>query len=108
MQAERLKFLLEFLEQEPNEPFNIYAVAMEYLNSDKKTALFYLEKLSAEHENYLPTYYHLAAIYTEFGENEKAVEIYKKGIKIAEKQGKINALRELRGALQQLLDEMEE
>ena len=48
MQEERLKILLEYLADEPNEPFNIYAVAMEYLNKDNEEALFYLEKLLKE------------------------------------------------------------
>ena len=45
MQEERLKILFQYLEEEPNEPFNIYAIAMEYLNKDILKAKFYLERL---------------------------------------------------------------
>jgi tetratricopeptide (TPR) repeat protein len=108
MQAERLKILLEHLEQEPNEPFNLYAVAMEYMNNDRKKALEYLENLLENHSDYLPTYYHAGALLVENHNYKKALLVYQKGIDLANKLNKTNALRELRGAYQMLQDEMED
>ncbi len=108
MQAERLKILLELLEQEPDEPFNLYAVAMEYMNADRKKALGYLENLLESHPDYLPTYYHAGALLVEIHNYEKAALVYQKGIDLANKLNKSNALRELRGAYQMLQDEMED
>ena len=65
MQEERLKILFQYLEEEPNEPFNVYAIAMEYMSKDIQKAKFYLEKLLTEHPDYVPTYYHAAAVYVE-------------------------------------------
>ncbi|MFN3852584.1 MAG: tetratricopeptide repeat protein [Spirosomataceae bacterium] len=107
MQAERLKILLELLEQEPNEPFNIYAIAMEYMSNDPDKALSYLENLLENHPDYLPTYYHAGALYVEKQNFEKALATYEKGIALATSLQKNNALRELRGAYQMLIDEME-
>ena len=107
MQEERLKILLQYLEEEPNEPFNIYGVAMEYLNSNPHKALFYLEKLLNEHPEYVPTYYHAAALYVEHEQFDKAAEVYKKGIEIAHQKQSIKAYDELKRAYRMFLDEIE-
>lgn len=108
MQAERLNILLKYLEEEPNEPFNKYALAMEYLKTDKNKSIDLFENLLENHTDYLPTYYHLAAQYVENEEFEKAISTYKQGIIIAQNQKNEKALKELKGALQMLMDELEE
>jgi tetratricopeptide (TPR) repeat protein len=108
MQAERLKILYQQLMDEPNEPFNIYAVAMEYMTSDRKTSLGYLNHLLDNHPDYLPTYYHAGALLVENHNYEKAMLVYEKGIDLANKLNKSNALRELKGAYQMLKDELED
>ncbi|PLK43766.1 tetratricopeptide repeat protein [Emticicia sp. TH156] len=107
MQEERLKILLQYLEEEPNEPFNIYSVAMEYMNTNPGKALGYLEKLLAVHPDYVPTYYHAAALYFELEEFEKADEVYKKGIEIAHQKQNKKAFDELNRAYRMFLDEIE-
>ena len=107
MQEERLKILLQYLEEEPNEPFNIYGVAMEYLNSKPDKALAYLEQLLHEYPEYVPTYYHAAALYFELEQFEKAEEVYKKGIEIAHQKQNMKAYDELRRAYRMFLDEIE-
>ncbi len=103
MNIDRIKKLKEFVEQEPNDPFNIYALALEYLNSDSKTALTYFDQLLTEHPNYLPTYYHSAETYWTNNEREKAETIYQNGIKLAKKIGDNNTLRELQNAYNNFL-----
>lgn len=107
MQAERLKILLQYLEEEPNDPFNIYGVAMEYINSDPDKALTYLERLLAEHPDYVPTYYHAAALYFEKEQFERAEEIYKLGIEIAHQKQNKKAYDELKRAYRVFLGEIE-
>ena len=107
MQAERLKILLEYLHEDPTDPFNIYGVAMEYINHDKQKALSYLEKLLTEHPEYVPTYYHAAALLAENEEFERAESVYKKGIEIAHHQQKTKAYDELKRAYRMFLDELE-
>lgn len=107
MQEERLKILLEYLEEEPDEPFNIYGVAMEYMNNNPTKALTYLEKLLNEHPEYVPTYYHAAALYFEMEQFDKAEEVYKKGIEIAHHKQNMKAYDELKRAYRMFLDEME-
>lgn len=107
MQEERLKILFQYLEEEPNEPFNVYAIAMEYMNKDVQKAKFYLEKLLIEHPDYVPTYYHAAAVYVELEDYIKAEQTYLLGIEKAHHQQSTKAFDELKRAYRMLLDEME-
>ena len=105
--SERVEQLLKFLQEEPNDPFLLYALAVEYTDREPEEAMRYFEKLLREHETYTATYYHAAALYSSLGTIEKAREIYLKGIEICEKQGKIHALTELRTAYTNFLYENE-
>ncbi len=105
MQAERLKILLEYLEKEPQDPFNRYAVAMELVKTDLNAAIEHLKVLINDHADYLPTYYQFAGLYFELEKYKEAEELYKNGIALAQLQGNTKIEKELRGALQQLIDE---
>ena len=45
MQAERIKFLLEQIDLDPGDPFNLYALAIEYKENQRDKALEYFKKL---------------------------------------------------------------
>jgi tetratricopeptide (TPR) repeat protein len=94
----RLEQLLDMLEEDPRDPFNLYAVAIEYqeVNPERSKQLF--EKLLLEHVEYLPTYYHAAALFADLNDREKALRTYDQGIEIASKQQNQHALRELTNA----------
>jgi tetratricopeptide (TPR) repeat protein len=98
MHAERITQLLKFLEAEPNDPFLLYALATEYNKSEPQKALAFYEKLLNEHPDYLPTYYHAAALYAELELQEKAGKTYQKGIEKARHAADHHALRELQAA----------
>ncbi|CAN1509265.1 hypothetical protein MCERE19_00731 [Spirosomataceae bacterium] len=108
MQAERINFLLEQIELDPQDPFNIYALAIEYKDNQQDKAIEYFEKLLQKFPEYLPTYYHAAALYFEKNQNSEAENTYLLGIKLAEKLNKEKALRELKSAYQMFLDERDE
>ena len=103
MNSSRLEKLLQFMESEPDEPFNIYAVATEYRNTDPAQSKKYFDLLLNHHPDYLPTYYHAAQLYEELEDTEKAKEIYEKGIAQARDQNNSLALRELQSAYDELL-----
>lgn len=107
MQAERLKILLQLLEEEPNDPFHRYAVAMEYLGKDIDEALKHLNILLAEHPDYLATYYQAAMLYAEREDEKEATAIFEKGVAVAEKQRNEKTLKELKGAYNMYKDEWE-
>jgi tetratricopeptide (TPR) repeat protein len=102
----RIIQLLDFLKEDPSDPFTKYALAIEYLNSDKTQSLGYFKDLLDNHPEYIGTYYHAAGLYAELEETEMAKLIYEKGIKEAEKQKNTHALRELKTAYQNFLFEL--
>ena len=75
MNTERLTQLLKFLEEDPHDAFNWYAVATEYRATDPDRALVYFEKLLTEHPDYVPTYYHAAQLYLD-GMSESGLNKY--------------------------------
>lgn len=99
MQNTRLSKLLEFLDNDPNDSFILYALATEYnsLNDIEKAFSYYL-KLVKEHPNYVGTYYHLGKLYEKQGEKDKAIDIYQKGMLIARSKRDMHAFSELQGA----------
>ena len=99
MQNTRLAKLLEFLKNDPNDSFILYALATEYntLNDTEKAFMYYL-KLVNDHPDYVGTYYHLGKLYEKESEKEKAIEIYQKGMLAARAKRDMHSLSELQGA----------
>jgi len=84
MSTNRLQKLLEFLKNEPNDPFLKYALATEYLSAnDTATALNYFEDLKNNHEEYVGTYYHLGRLYEKLDRKDEAISTYQKGMQVA-------------------------
>ena len=105
MSTDRLDALLGFLQETPDDPFTLYAVATEYRQEHPQKALSYYEKLLSEHPQYVPTYYHAAQLYVDLNQSERAEQTYQKGITEAERQNDALALRELRSAYDEFLFE---
>ena len=108
MNIERLKQLEEFLEIDPNDPFILYAIAMEWIQENPEKTREYFDLLLKHHEEYIGTYYHAGKLYASLGKNEIADNIFKKGIIIADRIGDKHALRELKSAYNEFLFENEE
>jgi tetratricopeptide (TPR) repeat protein len=104
----RLEILRQFVEEEPQDSFNHYALATELLKTDKAESRQIFEYLLDNHVDYLATYYHLGALYVELGENDLAEKTYLLGIELANKLGNEKTLKELKGAYQMFLDELED
>lgn len=102
MNSNRLEHLLKYYQEDPDDPFIIYGLAMEYFNSDLGKSKNYFEILLEDHPEYLPTYYQVAHLYEALNELTLAKEIYNKGIALAQKQNDLNTLRELKNALSEL------
>lgn len=100
--SDRLEQLLGYYHEDPNDAFTIYGIAIEYQLLDRQKAREFFEILLKEHPDYLPTYYHVGHLYEEIEEEDLAIEIYKKGILLAEKQSNSMTLRELQNALNEL------
>lgn len=105
MNSERLKMLEEYLKKNPNDPFNLYAIAAEYRSSNPHKSLEFYSKLLQEHKDYLPTYYQAATLLAALDRIEEAEKIFKLGISVAQEQNNNLTLRELQSAYSEMLFE---
>jgi Tfp pilus assembly protein PilF len=96
------------LEEEPNDPFLIYAIGTELLSSDASQARVYFEKLLTEYPDYAGTYYHVAQLYADLGEREKCIASYEKGLQVLLAQKNTKLYNELQRAYRNFLDEEED
>ena len=108
MNNDRIQQLMKFVKEEPGNPFNVYALAMEYVSGRPEQARIYFDQLLNEHPDYLPTYYHAAALYAELDERDKAADLYDKGISLAKAQNNLKTLQELQRAQQALEEDDDE
>ena len=108
MENDLLQNLLSFYEEDPADPFNIYALALEYTKSDAVKAAGFFNVLLEEHPDYLATYYHAGAFFTALEHFGKAEEIYIKGIALALNQKNTKTHQELVRAYRSFLDELDD
>lgn len=94
----RVTQLEEFLREDPTDPFNYYALALEYLKQDVPRARQLFEHLSKAFPAYLPTYYPYTQLLIEENAEERAEEIFQQGIAMAQAHADAKTLRELRAA----------
>jgi hypothetical protein len=103
MKNTRLQQLLEYLEDDPQDPFNRYAVATEYKSERPELALEMLMELIDLHPTYLPAYYHAGQLQIFFDQKDVAETTLAAGIELAKAQQNQLTLRELQNALNELL-----
>ena len=96
------------IKKNPEDSFSKFALALELLKVEEiARAKLLFENIADTDPGYTGVYYHLAKLYTELGENKKALSTYKKGIEVAEQANDLNAKSELQGALLTLELEMD-
>ena len=103
MATERIKQLQQFYEEDPSDPFNLYALALEYLKTDRGQARHLFETLIEHHGDYLPVYYQAAQLCAESGDRNRAIELYEQGIVLAKKLNDRKAQRELQSAYDEMM-----
>ena len=108
MNNDRIQQLIRFVQEEPGDPFNVYALAMEFINGKPEQAKPYFDQLLSSHPEYLPTYYHAAALYADLGDRDTAANLYEKGIALARAQNNSKTLLELQRAQQAFEEDAED
>ena len=98
MPTQRIELLQQFYDEDPSDPFNAYALALEYLNYDRDKNRQLFNELLSDHKNYVPTYYHAAKFFQDAGETKKAAEIYESGIALSKHACDQKTLIELKSA----------
>lgn len=97
--SDRIRQLEAFVQEDPNDPFNWYALALEYLKVEPQRAYELFERLLASHPTYLPTYYPFAHLLIDRQEYGRAEQIFARGIEVAREARDAKTTRELNNAL---------
>lgn len=101
----RIEKLKEFLQSSPDDSFLQHALALEYVKTGDDVAARNLFETILEREpSYTGSYYHLGKLLERAGDNDAAMDVYKKGMDETKKVADNHALGELRGALEELED----
>lgn len=102
-QRARLASLREMLAEDPTSEFLRYGVAMQLKGLGQAAeALGEFERLVSESPDYVPTYYHYAALLGEEGREEEGVEMAQRGVARAEAAGNAHAKAELLDLIDEL------
>jgi len=91
----RTEQLKEFIREDPTDPFNHYALAMELARTEPSAALEKFKEVIEHFPTYLPSYYTTARLLSEAGQKDEAATIAAKGIELARQSGDRKALSEL-------------
>ena len=96
--SQRLNQLLSFYENNPNEPFILFALAKEYESLENPDAAkeFY-QLLVDNHPTYTGTYFHFVRLLHSVEETSLMMDIYQKGLAITKSEGDRHAFGELMG-----------
>lgn len=101
-----IRRLAGFLQNNPNDIFTKFALALELLKAGEGTkARVLFESVHRQDPGYTGVYYHLGKLYQNSGRNEDAARMYKQGIEVAGEQGKNRTKSELQEALEMINDE---
>jgi tetratricopeptide (TPR) repeat protein len=104
MNKNRIQMLESYIQEDPSDPFNYYALAIEFIEEHPEKSKQLFDKLLSENQDYLPVYYTAGIFYSERNEINKALDILSKGIELAKKTSDFKTVRELQNAIQNLDD----
>ena len=97
----RKEFIISDLKENPQDPFNQYLMALEYLKEDNRVeAISLFDNIYTTSPNYLPVYYIYALNLIELKRFKEAYLIIEKGIQVANNTNK----EKVKNELSQLLD----
>jgi tetratricopeptide (TPR) repeat protein len=104
MNLERLAKLLQMLEENKEDTFLTYAIAMEYLgDADTENSLLWFGKTLEINDAHLPAMYQLALLHSALGQTETACSYLEKGLILLKESKDIKTRNEFRSLLDELL-----
>lgn len=98
--ANRLDTLKSMLDEDPNNTFARYGLAIEYANiGENDKAIGEFRKLIDANPNYAAAYYHGGRALENIGKIDEARQMYEKGIEVTTRIGDNHTKSELQAAL---------
>jgi tetratricopeptide (TPR) repeat protein len=105
----RITELEAILDAGPEDPFIIYALALEYEKlSNTFQAMLMYEHLINDYPNYIATYYQYSKLLYEAGNRTQALLLLRQGIEWGTKENEMHAVGEMKALLAQWTDDEEE
>jgi len=96
----RIEQLEKMLDESPDDPFLIFALAKEYEKSEGTLqALLMYEHLVTNYPAYIATYYHYANVLHKAGNKNEAIHLLQKGVEEGTKAKEMHAVSEMKGLL---------
>jgi tetratricopeptide (TPR) repeat protein len=103
MRDDRIAQLKEFLENDPNDSFTRYALALEYSGlGETPLAISLLLEVLERDAAYVPAYQQLGYQYQKLDRKDAAVQVLRRGIEVAREQSDTHAQREMQDALDEI------
>ena len=100
MATNRLEILQQMVQQDPNNTFARYGLAMEYANGKQLDQAIHEFRLLLERDpNYAAAYFHGGQALADSGDFEAARELYEKGIEVTTRKGDGHTRAEIEAAL---------
>jgi tetratricopeptide (TPR) repeat protein len=101
--SDKLPKLQAMLEKQPNDPFLLYGIALEYKKTNAPArAIEFLDRCIAADQNYCYAYFQRGQVCEMAGDTDAARKSYEDGIVAAKRAGDAHAQGEIEGALQML------
>jgi tetratricopeptide (TPR) repeat protein len=102
-ETDRIEMLTQFLQDQPNDAFARYGLAMEYSKLDKiEAALAEFRKLLELHPDYTAAYFMAAQTLAKAGRTDEARQFLENGIAVAGRTGNQHAKSEMQAMLDDL------
>ncbi|MEO0403329.1 MAG: hypothetical protein AAF193_00510 [Bacteroidota bacterium] len=95
----RLEQLQQLLQEDPNDSFLKYALALEFRANGDTRAIDQLKDLIQSDSQYLPSFQTLGQWLFDDGEDDQAIEVLNRGVELAEKQRNLKAMNEMKELL---------
>lgn len=102
---DRLVTLQKYYDEDPSDPFNAYALALELMKHDLERAREMFETVMREHPDYVPAYYHAGKAAEQAGDATRARAIFERGLDVCRKAQNLKTMREIQSAIDQLTDD---
>ena len=103
MPSNRLEVLKTLVEQDPDNSFTRYGLAMEYVNSGQfEDAVGQFTELLSRNPDYAAGYFHGGQTLEKLGRVNDARDMYKRGIEATTRTGDQHTRSELEGVLEML------
>lgn len=103
----RIRQLAREVKEDPEDSFSKFALALECRKRGRyEQARVLFEDIRRRDPAYVGVYYHLGGLYASLDRTGDALDCYREGIEVAQRQDRPRTLSELREALQELEHEI--